>query len=372
NKLGPVFFTPGGLIDASVKISESIIDTNIPTIALIKNEAISAGVLIAISCDKIYMIPGSNIGAAEPRPKEEKIVSYWTSKLESVAEMKGRDEKIIAAMADADIEIPGIVEKGKLLSLTAGEAEEHGIADGIVNSRKELFNSLDLQIDKTIEMKPTPGEKVSGIITNPYISPILLTVGFAGIIIEILTPGFGLPGTIGIISLVFYFGGHVLSGLAGFEAIVFFLLGIILLTVEAFIPGFGIFGFLGIFGIIASIVTSSPDFYQAISTIVISFVATIIILIITFKYISKIEIFSKFILNETQEENLGYKSSEEKLNELLGRTGKSITPLRPSGIITIDDNRIDALTRGEFIKAEEKVKIIKVEGRKVIVEPKKK
>jgi len=113
-------------------------------------------------------------------------------------------------------------------------------------------------------------------------------------------------------------------------------------------------GFWAFFGIIASIVTSSPDFYQAISTIVISFVATIIILIITFKYISKIEIFSKFILNETQEENLGYKSSEEKLNELLGRTGKSITPLRPSGIITIDDNRIDALTRGEFIKGRRK------------------
>jgi len=324
NKAHAIVFeinTPGGLIDASIQISESILDTKIPTIALVKNEAVSAGVLITISCDKVFMIYGSTIGAAEPRPKEEKIVSYWTSKLEGVAERKGRNKEIIAAMADADIEIPGVIEKGKLLSLTASQAKEHNIADELVDSRKEMLENMDLEDKNIIELTPSLAEKLAGLVTNPYISPLLLTIGFVGIITEILTLGFGLPGAVGIISLALYFGGHMLAGLAGFEALAFFLVGIVLLIIEAFIPGFGVFGILGISGIIASILAASTSIHQAIISIIVSFVGSIIILYLIFRYITKITFLDKIILTMKQEKDLGYKVSDQNLDAIVGHIG---------------------------------------------------
>lgn len=359
--------TPGGLIDTSIQISESILDTKIPTIALVKNEAVSAGVLITISCDKVFMIHGSTIGAAEPRPKEEKIVSYWTTKLEGVAERKGRNKEIIAAMADADIEIPGVIEKGKLLSLTAVQAKEHNIADKLVDGRKEMLENLGLQDNSIIELTPSLAEKIAGLVTNPYVSPILLTIGFVGIITEILTPGFGLPGTVGIVSLVLYFGGHIIAGLAGLEAIIFFLLGIVLLIIEAFMPGFGLLGIMGIFGIIASIVAASTNIQQAIISIAISFIASIIILVLIYKYVTKIKFFDRIVLTAKQEKDSGYKVADKSLDEIVGNIGKTVTPLRPSGIILVDNIRVDAITEGEFIESDKKVKIIKTEGLKVIV-----
>ncbi|HHU70019.1 MAG TPA: nodulation protein NfeD [Thermoanaerobacterales bacterium] len=370
NKAHAIVFeinTPGGLIDASIQISESILDTKIPTIALVKNEAVSAGVLITISCDKVFMIYGSTIGAAEPRPKEEKIVSYWTSKLEGVAERKGRNKEIIAAMADADIEIPGVIEKGKLLSLTASQAKEHNIADELVDSRKEMLENMDLEDKNIIELTPSLAEKLAGLVTNPYISPLLLTIGFVGIITEILTLGFGLPGAVGIISLALYFGGHMLAGLAGFEALAFFLVGIVLLIIEAFIPGFGVFGILGISGIIASILAASTSIHQAIISIIVSFVGSIIILYLIFRYITKITFLDKIILTMKQEKDLGYKVSDQNLDAIVGHIGKTVTPLRPSGIIVVENMRLDAITEGEFVESNKKVKIIKTEGSKVVV-----
>ena len=370
NKAHAIVFeinTPGGLIDASIQISESILDTKIPTIALVKNEAVSAGVLITISCDKVFMIYGSTIGAAEPRPKEEKIVSYWTSKLEGVAERKGRNKEIIAAMADADIEIPGVIEKGKLLSLTASQAKEHNIADELVDSRKEMLENMDLEDKNIIELTPSLAEKLAGLVTNPYISPLLLTIGFVGIITEILTLGFGLPGAVGIISLALYVGGQMLAGLAGFEALAFFLVGIVLLIIEAFIPGFGVFGILGISGIIASILAASTSIHQAIISIIVSFVGSIIILYLIFRYITKITFLDKIILTMKQEKDLGYKVSDQNLDAIVGHIGKTVTPLRPSGIIVVENMRLDAITEGEFVESNKKVKIIKTEGSKVVV-----
>ena len=190
-------------------------------------------------------------------------------------------------MADADIGSRSD-RKGKLLSLTASQTKKHNIADELVDSRKEMLENMDLEDKNIIELTPSLAEKLAGLVTNPYISPLLLTIGFVGIITEILTLGFGLPGAVGIISLALYFGGHMLAGLAGFEALAFFLVGIVLLIIEAFIPGFGVFGILGISGIIASILAASTSIHQAIISIIVSFVGSIIILYLIFRYITKI------------------------------------------------------------------------------------
>lgn len=358
--------TPGGLIDAAIDISEMIMETQIPTIALVNGEATSAGVLITISCDKVFMIPGSTIGAAEPRPKEEKVISYWTSKLRSAAERTGRDPDLVAAMADADIEIPDLIQKGKILSLTAVQAKELKLADEIVNNRADVLKHLSLTDKPVKELTPSLAEKIASFVTSPFVSPILLTIGFVGIITEILTPGFGFPGIIGLISLALFFGGHMIAGLAGWESIVFFLLGIIFLLIEALVPGFGVFGILGIIGIIGSIIAASVSIEQALISLTFSFIASIIILFFIFRFLTRSKLFDNLILSLKQDKDSGYKVSAEN-QTLLGRVGTTITPLRPAGTAEFDGIRMDVLSEGGFVGSNKKVKVVKIEGSKIVV-----
>lgn len=358
--------TPGGLIDAAIDISEMIMETQIPTIALVNGEATSAGVLITISCDKVFMVPGSTIGAAEPRPKEEKVISYWTSKLRSAAERTGRDPDLVAAMADADIEIPDLIQKGKILSLTAVQAKELKLADEIVNNRADVLKHLSLTDKPVKELTPSLAEKIASFVTSPFVSPILLTIGFVGIITEILTPGFGFPGIIGLISLALFFGGHMIAGLAGWESIVFFLLGIIFLLIEALVPGFGVFGILGIIGIIGSIIAASVSIEQALISLTFSFIASIIILFFIFRFLTRSKLFDNLILSLKQDKDSGYKVSAEN-QTLLGRVGTTITPLRPAGTAEFDGIRMDVLSEGGFVGSNKKVKVVKIEGSKIVV-----
>lgn len=363
--------TPGGRVDSAVNISERLLETDVPVVAFVKSEATSAGVLIAISADKVIMAPGTTIGAAEPRPNEEKYVSYWTSKLRGAAERTGRDEleDILAAMADADIEIPGLVERGKILSLTANKALELELADEILSTREQIIDYLGLKGRKTVEILPTFSETLARFVTNPYISPVLLTLGFLGVLIEVITPGFGIPGVLGLLSFGLFFGGHMMAGLAGWESIAFFLLGIFLLLIEVFIPGFGIFGIGGIVCIIGSIIAASVSVEQALFSIVFAVIVSIIALALLFKYLSRSTVFDRLILSLRQDKSSGYKAPVNDL-DLTGKTGTTLTPLRPAGTVLVDGHRIDCVSEGGFIDENVAVKIVKVEGPRVIVSPK--
>jgi len=363
--------TPGGDVRSAVELSDVILAIKVPTASFINNEATSAGVIIAISADEIYAVPRATIGAAETRPKEEKYISYWSSKLRSVAEITGRNPEIIAAMADADIVIEGIKDKGKILSLTTGEAVKLGVVDKEIINTDELVQQISLSRDikhlERVDVKMGPSDRIAQMATNPYISPILLTLGIVGTLIEIITPGFGIPGIIGLVGFGLFFGGSFLAGTAQSWVLILFILGLILLVVEIFIPGFGVFGISGILSIITSVIIAFPNTTQALISVSIALVASGMIIFLLFKYVLKATVFNRLILGTKQDRSEGYIVSSEDVFEYLHKVGVAITPLRPAGSALIDGKRVDVITQGEFIVDGTKIEVDRVEGNKIIV-----
>jgi membrane-bound serine protease (ClpP class) len=362
-----VINTPGGEVGSAVKISDAILRTKVPTISYIDNEATSAGVIVVVSCKTMVVSRDATIGAAEPRPKEEKNISYWSSKLRKAAEINGKDPQIVAAMADADVVIEGLKEKGKILSLTSRQAIKLGFADMMADSVEEILYSKGIAYDKIVDMKPSTAEKIAHFITNPFILPILLTVGIIGVVAEILTPGFGVPGIIGLIAFGLFFGGNIFTGVIQYWVLGLFLLGIILLTVEIFIPGFGVFGIMGIISVISSVIIAFPSIEQAIISLLISLLASGIVIFILVKYLKRTPAFDNLILKTKQDKMEGYVASLDKSEMYLRKKGKAITPLRPAGTGSFNGNRVDVVTEGEFIPADSDIEVIRVEGGRTIV-----
>ncbi|NLC63442.1 MAG: nodulation protein NfeD [Thermoanaerobacterales bacterium] len=362
-----VIDTPGGEIGPAVQISDAIMSTQVKTIAHIDGEATSAGVILAVSCDIMAVSRGATIGAAEPRPNEEKYVSYWSSKLRNAAQIKGRNPQIVAAMADADVVIEGLKEKGKILSLTSQQAIELDFADMLAENVAEILQFKGIGYNRIVKVEPSTAEKIANFITNPYVMPILLTLGIIGITTELLTPGFGVPGFIAFIAFALFFGGNLLIGSIQYWVLWLFLFGIIMVMVEIFIPGFGVFGIMGIIGVITSMFMVFPSIEQAIISLLISLVASCIVIYLLIKYFKKKLVLYNFILKTRQEKSDGYIASIEKKEMYLNKKGKAITPLRPAGVGVFDGNRLDVVTEGEFVPANSDIEIIRVEGGRIIV-----
>jgi len=364
--------TPGGMVDAAVKISDTIRRSSIPTTALVRGGAISAGALITLTCKKIAMEPGSTMGAAEPRigteRADEKYVSYFSQKMAAVADINGRDPDIAVAMVDRDKAIPGLVEEGKLLTLTYLEAEKNGYADYIVKDRNELLAKIDMSGAEVVEVKPSVSETITRLVTNPYVASLLLTLGIAGIVIEVFTIGWGIAGTLGLISLGLYFGGNLLAGFTGWEVILLFVLGIILLGVEAIAPGFGLPGLGGIMCIIISIVLAAPSWEAGVISLTIALVGTIVLVMLSFKVLNKRKFWDRLVLGLKYKKEDGYVPQAQDLGKYIGLKGTAFTTLRPAGTAVLEDGtRLDVVTDGEFIPKGDKIEVVRVEGMRIIV-----
>ncbi|MGI6552089.1 MAG: NfeD family protein [Bacillota bacterium] len=372
--------TPGGFIDAAEKIEKIISQSPVPTSAYVTGGALSAGALIAFAADELVMAPATTIGAAEPRigteKADEKHVSAWAGKLAAAAaaaaEKNGRDparaSEIAAAMVDADLAIPGLVEKGKLLTLTDRQALELGISDGTASSLEDLLARHGLANAAVVEFTPSLAERLARWITSPMVMPVLLTIGLAGLVIEIFTVGFGVPGTIGLIALGLFFGGSMLAGMSGWEAVLIFILGLILLGVEVLIlPGFGVVGIAGLGAMIVSIILAAPDLEQAVISLVLAIFGTIVLLFLSIKLLPSRRVWQRLVLGVKQEKEEGYLAPSLSLQDLLGAEGISVSPLRPAGTIEVNGERIDVVTDGNFIPVNTPVKVVKVEGSRVIV-----
>ncbi|NCO23542.1 MAG: hypothetical protein COZ07_03265 [Candidatus Infernicultor aquiphilus] len=361
--------TFGGRVDAAIQIRDKIINLNIPSVAYIKNRAWSAGALIALSAKYILMDKGASIGAAEPRPADEKNISALSAEFASTAQSRGRPEKIAAAMVDKDIEIENIIEKDKILTLNTEQAIKLNFVDGIALNIEEVLNFLNLQDVKIKYISPNWAENISRFVTNPVVSSLLLSIGFLGLIIEFWTLGWGIAGSIGIISLSLFFGGHIIVGLAGWEAIILFLVGFFLLLAEIFlIPGFGLTGISGIIAILTSIFLTFGNIIQATYSILIALGFTIVGFFLLIRYIPATRTWRKFILFTKQEKELGYSVGIKNSKRLIGKEGIAITPLRPSGMVEVNGEKLNAITRGEYVDSNTKIKIISVEGNKIVVE----
>ncbi|NLV77268.1 MAG: nodulation protein NfeD [Tissierellia bacterium] len=358
--------TFGGLIDQAEKIKNLIIGLDIPTISFVNSKAESAGVLITISSEKVVMANSSTIGSAETIPNTEKVLSMWRSFLRDVAQLRGRDPKIIEAMADTDIYIEGISEKGKLLNLTSNEALKYGICDLVSNDYDEMLQFFNISYGNVVKVEEGIELKLSRILANPYISTLLLTIGFVGLIIEVFTPGFGIGGTISIIAFGLFFGGNIVAGNSQWTSLAIFVTGLILLVIEAIIPGFGLPGISGIILIIAGTILAMGTVTSALVSVSIAIIITAIITTLLIKFGHKSPHLEKIVLKTHQKDEEGYLSTPSK-DEYLGKEGITVSELRPTGIIEIDGKRLDALSDGSFIPKNTPIKVVRVEGSKIFV-----
>ncbi|WP_093135464.1 NfeD family protein [Salinibacillus kushneri] len=364
--------TPGGAVDAAGKISDILLDLEIPNTAYVLNEALSAGSYIALNADQIYMKPTATMGASgvinsDGTAADKKAQSAWIADMTAAAEHNGRNPLYARAMADSSVDLPEYrAPEGEFLTLRANEAVEVEYAEGVAEDRTELLSLLNLQNATVETIEPTAAEHIARFITNPVVVPILLSLASLGLIVELYSPGFGIPGSIGILSLILFFYGHMIAGLAGMEAIILLVVGLICIVLELFVPG-GILGIVGVIAIIASLFMSGADAGQMGISIAIALLVSIIASVILFKRVGLEKgIFRNIILSDATTKEQGYVSTENRL-ELIGLKGTTLTPLRPAGTAIFENERMDVISEGGYIGKDKNVKIVKVEGSRIVV-----
>ncbi|MEK3975473.1 nodulation protein NfeD [Psychrobacillus sp. FSL K6-1267] len=364
--------TPGGFVDSAEKIVNLLDSTPIRKIAYINSQALSAGAYLALHTDEIYMSPNGSMGAAAVidsagNAADMKATSAWKAKMRNAAERTGKEPIYAQAMADESVDLPEYrAGEGQLLTLSAREAIEVGYSEGTVATFDELLTKSNLTGAKVVETKEAFVETLARIVTNPVVVPILLSLASLGLILELYSPGFGVPGTVGLLSLGLFFYGHLVAGLAGYETFVLLALGILLVIAEFFIPG-GIIGILGLVAILYSIILAGGNlFYMSVAVLIAITVAIIGMVIIVKFFGKKVRLLNKMILTDATTTEKGYVSNHNRL-DLVGKIAETMTPLRPSGTIRIENERIDAVSDGSFIGKDKQVVIIKVEGSRIVV-----
>jgi membrane-bound serine protease (ClpP class) len=377
--------TFGGRVDGAVIIRDALLTARVKTVAFVNKRAISAGALIALAAETIAMSDGATIGAAAPvqigqpgapaQPVEEKTVSYVRKEFRATAEARKRPPLLAEAMVDADVAIPEIIEKGKLLTLTTDEALQHKVADFRAQNVEELLERLNLKGAEIRRASETWAETLVRFLTHPVVSSLLMTIGILGIIIELRSPGFGVPGALGITFLALFFWGHWLVQLAGWEELLLVGIGLFLLALEIFvIPGFGIAGILGIGALLGGLSMSMVGtgatwnvILTAAGRVVFSLLFALIASLSFFRFLPRMPFGRKLILDTELPADAGYASTPESDRQWLHKSGQTISALRPAGIAEIDGERVDVVSDGEFINPGENIVVAHVDGNRIVV-----
>ena len=471
--------TPGGRVDIAYKYASIIAKSDVPVIAYVNPHGISAGMIIAISADRIAIDPAGVIGDAMPlamsqggvkpiidrekkherenlsededsqdkdkkgkeqkkkspeaekiekmqkeldslkeklRKKEtdsekierlerelkelqkkkaekkkdkkkkfhsteedlrnQKFLTVFFKKLQTDAEKNGRPVRVVRAMADPyqklTLERDGI-EHSKIspLTLSAKEAKKLKVVDYICDSRNELIQKLGLEDCEVKVIKRSGVDQIVSFLTYPAIAGILIMLGIVGLYVEIKTPGFGVPGILGLTALTLFFLGHMGSGASEWGPIVIFFVGVVLLALEIFvIPGFGIVGLLGITCIIVSFFAAFgfQNFAIASQTIAYSILGALVaIILLTVYVLPKSPLFKWIRLDTVQEHGEGYTSHKEVSLDLVHQRGEAYTKLRPVGTALINDKRYEVTTNGDYIEQGEKIEVIEATPMKIVV-----
>lgn len=386
--------TPGGTVDAAVDIKNLLLDAfnqGTDTAAFVNPEAISAGALLALSTRKIYITDNGLIGDAAPvnmmgggagGEVPEKIVSYVRSQFESVAQINGYPVNVVVAMVDPDRPVEGLTEEGELLTLTADKAVEYHIARGVVKTLDEAIVAAGYTNYRTHRVTETWSESIARFLTNPTITWLLVTIGALALAIEFYTPGIGVPAAVAVCCFVIVFWGHTVAGLAGYEAALLFGIGLILLGVELFVtPGFGVLGMLGIVFIFLSLVVTIMDWVpwektrpfviwdlmKPVAMVGSSFLAAVIAMFVLSLFLPKRWTFGRLTLAEAQLKEAGYAPVEEGVEAFVGETGVAASDLRPAGVARLGSRRLDVVTLGDHIPRGTRIRVVRVEGRRVVV-----
>src|SRR5215210_1398679 len=371
--------TPGGRIDAAERIADAVRAARIPVYAFVNPRAYSAGALIAISSDRIYMRPGAVIGAATPfdgkgTKATEKMVSAMRAEFRSMAEQRGLDPKLAEAMVDENVEIPGVVKKGQLLTLSTSEAVRLKFAKAQVADEAALLQAIGLAGAQIITTEPNWAEGIVRFLTNPLVAPLLLSLGILGLVLEIKTGAFGLGGILSLASLGLFFGSSFILGLAGWEEVLLLGLGAIALAVEVFVlPGFGVAGVIGTLAIVASMVLammgarpSTGDIAQALAVLGASLFITMAVMYAWLRHLPNSGRFSGLLLRGSVHKSQGFVSAPNR-GDLIGLDGVAVTDLRPSGTARVGQERIDVVTEGEYVPQGSKVQVVQSDGYRHVV-----
>lgn len=371
--------TPGGRVDAAERIADALQDAGIPTYAYINRRAFSAGALISLATDRIYMRPGSVIGAATPvvgdQKAPEKIVSAMRSEMRALAEARGLDPRVAEAMVDEEIAIDGVVDEGKLLSLTTEEAVGLGYA-AMVDDLPALLADAGLAGSDMVEASVNWAERVVRFLSHPVVAPFLLSLGFLGLIAEIKTPGLGLAGLAGALSLALFFGSHLIIGLAGWGDILLFGVGVVLLVVELLaLPGFGLLGIAGALAMAAGLfmamigaIPTVADFTRAGGVLSTSILLMLVSAWAVLRHLPRSQrlVRSGVLLMSSTPREGGYTSAVLR-TDLVGREGVAITDLRPSGVALVGDERVDVVAETGWIEEGSPVAVVSSEGYRHVV-----
>lgn len=378
--------TYGGLVDAADSIRTKILNCDIPVYIYIDNNAASAGALIAIACDSIYMAPVASIGAAtvvdqSGKPVPDKYQSYMRSWMRATAEATGRDPDIAQSMVDPDIYIEGIIDTGKVLTLTTSEAIQHGFCEGSVENIAELMDDAHIPRYEIITHKKTGADKIIGWLINPFVSGILIMIIIGGIYFELQSPGVGFPIVASVIAAMLYFAPLYIEGLADHWEIVVFVAGVILILVEVFaIPGFGVAGISGITMVIAGLTLSmignvglnfkGVGFEAGATAFFIVIIAIFLALIGSFWISKKLfttTIFGHLALEAEQHKEDGFSVSDTKYKNMVGKTGTAWSVLRPAGKVQIEGDVFDATALTGYIEKGDAIEVVKYETGQLFV-----
>ncbi|HSK17678.1 MAG TPA: nodulation protein NfeD [Longimicrobiales bacterium] len=374
--------TPGGRIDAAQRIVRAIQEADVPVYALVNMHAHSAGAMIALAAREVYMRPGAQMGAVTPVTGDgtkapEKIVSAMRAEMRALAERAGRDPRVAEAMVDENIAVEGVSPAGELLTLTSSEAVALNYAREVADW-DALMLELGLASVPVQETQVNWAERVVRFLTHPAVAPMLLSIGFLGIIMEIKTPAFGLAGLVGASAITAFFGSHLLLGLAGWEEIILLFAGIALIAVEMFvIPGFGIAGIAGALAVLAafylSMVTpmaTAAEYGTALGILSLSILVVIVVGWAILRHLPRSRGFTKsgLMLGDATTKETGYLSSEVR-TELIGSVGVALTDLRPSGAGRFGRERIDVVSDSNWIESGTPIRVVRSDGYRHVVEP---
>ncbi len=417
--------TPGGRLDAVLQMQDALLGADVRTIAFVDRTAYSAGALVAIAAEEIYMAPGAVMGAATPidgtsgETSSEKVISAVRGAFRSTAEARGRDPRVAEAMVDPTVVIDGLVTSEQLLTLTTTDAQTWGYADGVVTDRAALLSAAGLVGAPVLETSPSFAEDAVRFVTDPVVSSLLIILGLLLIVGDFLVEGVGIPAVVGAVFLGLFFWGHLLAGLAGWEDAALVVLGIGLIAVEFFvIPGFGVAGILGVVAMLGGLflamlgrdIQTPNQIERAGYTIAASLGVFILGLIAIVIFLPRGARVSGLVLQAQEADTpalsvrkpgglMRWLGGDESLSSdrrivvterpatpvhpspvsgpavvpvlgppsLTGRGGVAFSDLRPSGIAVIDGQRVDVVSDGDYIPAGAAITIVRDEGYRRVV-----
>ena len=396
--------TYGGEVSAADSIRTKLLNARVPVHVFIDDNAASAGALIAIACDSIYMKPGGKIGAAtvvnqtgEQVP--DKYQSYMRATMRATAEAHGKDTlvsgndttymwhrnpAIAEAMVDPKLYVEGISDTGQVLTFTASEAIEFGYCEGTAESLREVISKLGIKEYELKSYTPSGMDKVIGFLINPMLSGVLIMIIIGGIYFELQSPGIGFALAASVIAALLYFAPLYLEGMAENWEVILFIVGVVLMMVEIFaIPGFGVAGVAGIIAMVTgltlslvdNVVFEDPEFtgeglgllMKSLSLVLVAALLGLILSLWTTKKLLTTSAFSNLSLKSEQQVDKGYIAVDTEQQSLVGEPGVAHTVLRPSGRVRVNEKIYDAMAEYGFIEKGESVKIVRYESGQVYV-----